>query len=114
MQLNSQTIVVTMKVLSISALMLLCFYCAVVQGGPLNATREVSSAYDCKWVQKCATTTTTTMENDKPVKDPKEPCEMLLEPKYECILKPGVDISEPPCLVGYVVNDSNKCVKIIW
>lgn len=54
------------------------------------------------------------MENDKPVKDPKEPCEMLLEPKYECILKPGVDISEPPCLVGYVVNDSNKCVKIIW
>lgn len=72
-----------------------------------TATREFSTAYDCKWVTKCA-----------PQPPPEEkasylvPCEKYLEPKYECVLKPNVDITRPPCLIGYVVNDNNKCVAI--
>lgn len=101
-------------------LLLLCVIYTVlnavggVHGGPVNATttttpvngtREFSTAYDCKWVMKCA--------HEQTGEPFYNPCKQWQDPKYECRLKPNVDLSEPPCLLGYVLNEKNKCVNIL-
>lgn len=91
--------------------LLLVSVAASVHGGPVyetttaTVTREFTTAYDCKWVTKCA---------HQPEKEATifMACEKYLEPKYECVLKPNVDITRPPCLIGFVVNDKHKCVPI--
>lgn len=82
------------------------FSCVSVDGGPVtNGTRDISSLYDCKWVTKCAA---------KPQAELfYTPCENWLDPKYECTLKPTVDLSKPPCIHGYVLNEKNKCINIL-
>lgn len=83
-----------------------CCWVAGVYSGPVtNGTREFSTAYDCQWVTKCAQEVTGDHIYN--------PCTKYLDPKYECVLKPNVNLSEPPCLVGYVVNEKNKCMRII-
>lgn len=75
--------------------------------GPVaaNATRDFASAYDCQWVTKCLDADQQTSSSVV--------CQRPLEPKYECVLRPGVDVSRPPCLVGYHVDEKNKCVRIV-
>lgn len=94
----------------IIAFLLFCLPYSIISvpvNSTLNATREFSTAYDCQWVTKCV------QERDPelPVAMPFV-CEKYLEPKYECVLKPTVDITKPPCLIGYVINEKNKCVPI--
>lgn len=97
-----------MKFLPCSVVLFVVLFCCVgVHGGPVNGTitREFSSAFDCKWVMKCA--------HEMGKEQFYNPCTKWLDPKYECTLKPTVDLSEPPCLVGYVLNEHNKCISIL-
>lgn len=111
LQLFCAQSVVKMKLPSQPILLLVILSCCCVGvtfGVPVNngtVTREFTTAYDCQWVTKCAHEVT----GDHIY----HPCKEYLAPKYECLLKPTVNLSDPPCLVGYVLNEKNKCMRFI-